>query len=198
MSNQDKRTVHTDALDTLGTVISTNEKRDAIHIAVEPVVAGEILGPGDHVRVTDGIATKTMLNTGVGIVDPYLIHPVHKGERFWLLIYPRQIKSLRHVWSHPAFPDEQEKNTKSQDKVVSEAWLRRFCEDGNAPSYEILIESLSNGATNDYDVASSNDGEYLHVSGWDASGDIPDEFWDHIEVVLGKSFPRAKYFSCSC
>lgn len=36
----DKRTMTTDALETLGTIITEHEKRDAIHIAVENVVAG--------------------------------------------------------------------------------------------------------------------------------------------------------------
>lgn len=36
----DKRSIHTDALHTLGTIIGEGEKRDAIHIAVEPCIAG--------------------------------------------------------------------------------------------------------------------------------------------------------------
>ena len=39
----DKRSVATDALETLGTIIDDTQKRDAIHLAVEPVVAGERL-----------------------------------------------------------------------------------------------------------------------------------------------------------
>jgi hypothetical protein len=46
MSNA--RSVATDALATLGTIIDDTQKRDAIHIAVEPVIAGERLRPGDH------------------------------------------------------------------------------------------------------------------------------------------------------
>lgn len=43
----DKRSVATDALETLGTIIDDKQKRDAIHLAVEPVVAGE---RGSHDR----------------------------------------------------------------------------------------------------------------------------------------------------
>lgn len=42
----DNRKVTTDALETLGTIIGTSEGRDAIHLAVEPVEAGERLSPG--------------------------------------------------------------------------------------------------------------------------------------------------------
>lgn len=96
----DKRKVSTDALETLGKVINSKEKRDAIHLAVEPTQAKQTLRPGQHVGV-DGTT-----NNPVGIVDPFLARPVKEGEWFWLVIYPRQIHSLRHVWTHPAFPDE--------------------------------------------------------------------------------------------
>ncbi len=99
-----QHTVHTDALDTLGTVIDADQHRDAIHLAVEPVVAGCYLNPGAHVSFRDGKAFPARLGQGVGIVDPFLLKPVDEGQRFWLIVYPRQITSLRHVWEHPAFP----------------------------------------------------------------------------------------------
>lgn len=110
MTNADKRSVHTDALATLGNVIGPNEKRDAIHIAVEPVEAGaDNMKAGDHVVLVRGVAYPCLQGTvtAVGIVDPFLERPIYKGERFWLLVYPRQITSLRHVWEHPMFPDSE-------------------------------------------------------------------------------------------
>jgi len=104
----DNRSTHTDALASLGTIIDANEKRDAIHLAVEPVIAGENLRPGDHIMLTEGKAYfdhSTGRQFALGIVDPFLTVPVAKGERFWLIVYPRQITSLRHVWDHPAFPE---------------------------------------------------------------------------------------------
>lgn len=53
----DKRTVTTDALETLGSIIGPDEKRDAIHLAVEPAVAAERLYPGQDVGLLDGLAT---------------------------------------------------------------------------------------------------------------------------------------------
>ena len=50
----DKRTVSTDALETLGTIHTRDEKRDAIHLAVIPAMAGSFLPPGTHVALSEG------------------------------------------------------------------------------------------------------------------------------------------------
>lgn len=88
--SEEKRSVATDALATLGSIISTNEKRDAIHLAVEPAVAACILRPGDDVGFVDG--GFGYCSNPVGIVDPFLKEKVKPGQSFWLIIYPRQIR----------------------------------------------------------------------------------------------------------
>jgi hypothetical protein len=108
MSDQsaDKRSVSTDALETLGMIHFKPEFRDAIHLAVEPVEAGESLKPGQYIGIdpTDGKAYGGLIKK-LGIVDPFIPHQgVKAGERFWLVVFPRQISSLRHVWEHPDFP----------------------------------------------------------------------------------------------
>ena len=104
----DKRSVSTDALETLGTApLAETEARDAIHLAVEPVIAGEKLFPGQDIglmHTPQGYCAVTRADKNLGIVDPFLKNPVMPGERFWLVVYPRQIRSLRHVWEHPDFP----------------------------------------------------------------------------------------------
>lgn len=107
----DKRTPHTDALDTLGSVIGPNEKRDAVHLAVVPAVAAHRLYPGDHVGFYYGTNTAVKVTGNgapkrIGIVDPFLEGRIEKGDMFWLMIYPRKITSLRHVWTHPDVPEE--------------------------------------------------------------------------------------------
>jgi hypothetical protein len=199
----DKRTVTTDALETLGMIISENEKRDAIHLAVEPIVAGQTLAPGQHVGLItiEGVtrAYITKQEHLLGIVDPFLNEPVRAGNRFWLVVYPRQINSLRHVWTHPAFPDAPEVAGMTPKlgvdaKAASEAWLRNFIATSDCPSYEVVIAKA-------VDNDDSWSDEYLHFSGRDAHGDIPPEFWDHVEIVTGSKIPadkRATGFSCSC
>ena len=108
MSNTsaDKRTTHTDALDTLGMMHTQFEKRDAIHLAVIQVRATEHLSIGQNISAVDGAAFAD--EDGLGIVDPFLERNPQPGDLFWMVIRPRLIHSLRHVWSHPAFDDEPE------------------------------------------------------------------------------------------
>lgn len=102
----DNRSVSTDALETLGMVHFRKEYRDAIHLAAEPIEAGADMERATRVYIgNDGKAYPT-LNGGLGIVDPFLPNGgVKEGEKFWLIVNPRQITSLRHVWSHPDFPE---------------------------------------------------------------------------------------------
>lgn len=91
----------------LGQTPAADARRDAVHIAVAPVVAGDILDPCSHVWLDgDGVAFFFGLPEGsrrLGIVDPFRDSRVMKGELFWLCLYPGTITGLRHVWSHPAF-----------------------------------------------------------------------------------------------
>lgn len=76
--------------------------RDAIHIAMAPVVAAERLQPGQHIGLLDdGRACAS--DKPIGIVDPFLVDAVLPGHRLWLFLYPGTVTSLRHDWTHPAF-----------------------------------------------------------------------------------------------
>lgn len=225
----DKRSVATDALETLGMIIDATQKRDAIHLAVEPIEAGENLWPGDDVGIFQGKAYRQgramgdgFILMGLGIVDPF-VHKgigVRQGQRFWLVVYPRQIHSLRHVWTHPAFPDAPElsdlkapvvtapdgtinvgETEYTRNMAESERWLRDWCGDADRPDYQMLIDGLAGEV--EYSARGNvrgltHDGEFLTTHGFSTSGEIPDEFWDHIEVVTGKKFERATHFNCSC
>jgi hypothetical protein len=86
--------------------------RDAIHISVISVFAGETMQPGTPVFVTGkgeyawpGVWGRSDI---VGLVDPFLQKPIKKGDRFVLFVLPGTITGLRHVWTHPEFPEAQE------------------------------------------------------------------------------------------
>ena len=185
----DKRTVSTDALETLGTIIGPGEKRDAIHIAVEPVTAGESLSAGDHVAVKDGIATRTAVGAGLGVVDPFLANHVKKGERFWFLMYPRQVRTLRHVWTHPDFPDVESKVANEQS--ASEAFIAVLADRLGITSNRLIQYAKDWVEYDEYAVAGG-----LFEGEW-----IPDEFWRHFEAVTGTDVPTSKkqnFLSCLC
>ncbi|WP_261526135.1 hypothetical protein [Burkholderia multivorans] len=192
----DKRSVATDALETLGTIIGENEKRDAIHLAVEPVIAGHDLNPGAHVTIKNGVAVRAAVGEGLGIVDPFIDGVVGKGDRFWLVVYPRQITSLRHVWAHPAFPDSPDVTPASRYSP-SEQWIRDFA-DRVRLNYDVLME----GAREWVDSKKRGEwGEYLCFGGLLEGEYVPDEFWLHYEAVTGEKVEdghRGSFFTCSC
>lgn len=195
----DSRSVATDALATLGTIIEESAGRDAIHLAVEPVVAAHQLRPGDDVGFIEGGVG--FCENPVGIVDPFLKSTVRKGQRFWLVVYPRQITSLRHVWTHPAFENATIPTmpNNSMRKAESEIWLRNFCHTADCPGYESVMELIDKGKISNEYGDSYVDEQYVHFNGSDAHYAIPPEFWDHVEIVLGrKMVNRPTYFSCSC
>lgn len=186
----------------LGKLIDGDGRRDAIHVAIAPVVAAEWLEPGERVGILpNGTATKRMRH--LGVVDPFLPDSVAPGRRFYMVLFPRSITSLRHEWTHPAFDSPPPPRPSKEE---SEAWLREFCKTADCPRYEDTIAAAAGRPISvineDYWPSPyRNDGEYLTFHGRDAHGDIPPEFWDHVENVTGVPIPlemRASSFSCSC
>ncbi len=182
------RKVSTDALETLGQIIDDTQKRDAIHLAVLPTVALVKLFAGQDIGIVgEGATTATAKPTG--IVDPFLKVPVMPGERFWMVLYPRMVTSLRHVWSHPAFSDAED--GKPSQFAASDAWLDRF-----ADSAGLSRADLMDGAKSFLEHS-----EYLCDGGRWEDFSTPDEFWLHYQLVTGTSVAeddRGNFFSCSC
>lgn len=206
-----KHTPSTDALETLGNIIHPGEKRDAIHLAVDPAFSRGYLLPGDHVRVIGkGEVARCGDGEGHGIVDPFLKQPVNPGEWFWLIVYPREITSLRHVWSHPAFVDEpaphvepaidwrsrtiaQAQVEEKEDVAVqqSRTWINNF-----AAVLGLDYDDLMEGASNYLDA-----GDYLNRGSLLEGERVPEEFWDHYQVVKNEKVEenaRGSFFTCSC
>lgn len=170
--------------------------------------------PGDHAgRREDG--TFGHVGKPLGIVDPFLnVTVVEPGQRFWLLLYPREITSLPHVWAHPEFPDavvasfaeesgENFENHKDDVVVVGDAksrsvkWIEDFSRSVGL-SYEVIM-----GGADDIVQAKRRGawGEFLCFGGLLEGEYVPDEFWEHYETVTGEIIePRCResFFTCSC
>lgn len=180
----------------LGQLIESEQNRDAVHVAVYPVVAGEKLGAGDHIGFLGNGSVGQKLRDTVGIVDPFLRKIVQPGQKFWMFLYPNTVTSLRHEWSHPAFESLDAAVKVSTDRLIknfpsetekSITWIREYA--GTVPiSYEELM-----AAAEDY----LRTGDYLTQGGRFESESIPEEFWTHYEVITGKR-GEGSFFSCFC
>lgn len=191
----------------IGKMIVGVANRDAIHVAVAPVVAAEPLMPGQWIGFVKEGETESVhayieavpgRQSRIGIVDPFLVEHIPRGERFWMFLVPGSIVSLRHEWTHPAFTGEP---AKVVDKVASEAWLRNFCATADCPPYDVVIAAAVGDPVSPIDdqISYEVDGEYLTFYGRDAHSEIPNEFWEHVEAVTGrKCVLRPRFFSCSC
>jgi hypothetical protein len=182
MSND--RKVSTDALETLGTIIDNTQKRDAIHLAVIPVKAQEYLYPGDDVGA-DG--TK---ESPVGIVDPFLKCQVTPDDMFWLVIYPRQINSLRHVWSHPSFPDEEQTNFSENFEKKSTEWIKNFAKESGLTFDQLMAAAINFLHEDKYFIFDNQ-----------KNPPVPEEFWYHYEIVTNHKISekrKGNFFGCAC
>jgi hypothetical protein len=184
----------------LGKIITTEQNRDAIHVAVAPVEAAIRLRVGAHVGIDrEGKATNAIHGSHlVGVVDPFIADSgyVEKGERFWLFLYPGSITSLRHCWEHPAFKEVQVVST-TPEKSASEQWMRDWATqhmgedyygDGDKPrspesAYASAIDAGHNLSVGPYE---------------DARDHIDDEWWTHWENITGQRGQRGGWFSCGC
>lgn len=228
----DSRSTHTDALGTLGTIIDENEKRDAIHLGVEPVQAGMDLRPAQHVFIKDGKAYSTrprgkVSGKFVGIVDPFLTRVVNEGQRFWLIVYPRQITSLRHVWEHPDFPDSRETGYDAPQPTEEQLHkMNVFIGEERACALQRIRDyaaSLSREVYSDADYGYYGDGtitaedlietamanlsnergwgEYLSKGGLLDGISTSPQFWEDLAIYKGIQIPsdkRSNFFSCAC
>lgn len=204
----DKRAVHTDALYTLGSLIGPEEKRDAIHLAVEPVVAGEDLAPGEDVgRRSDGTFASSSHGVKLlGIVDPFIKGRVRKGQRFWLIVYPRQITSLHHVWEHPDFPAPMTPEVARRVELVSE----RLTKDSENWIRNEFVPNIAGPESTNYQEVMDGakewlDGEHITCLGddldYDFLGENIPKFWEHFRKITGRECPedkRESFFRCAC
>lgn len=187
-----------DKVPRLGKLITDEQFRDAVHIAVAPVTAGMEMHPGEHIGfIGDAYTVGTNASKLLGIVDPFLEGHVEEGERFYMFLYPNTITSLRHEWTHPVFEEEEALAGmeptffRLKGAVAEEKWITDFAENMGSNFHEIMA------AADDY----LESGEYLCRGGDFEGYSIPDEFWDKYEVIKRQKVSegdRGTFLSCSC
>lgn len=97
---------------TLGKLITDGERRrDAVHVPLAPVTAGQRLLPGEPVKFDPPDQRETVgrcrPEEALGVVDPFLVMNdvlcIEAGERFYICLPQGKITDLRHVWFHKDF-----------------------------------------------------------------------------------------------
>jgi hypothetical protein len=197
----------------LGKIIEPGKfaARDAIHIAVAPMIAGEKLHPGDHVRIMQGTSDHVVQDRSdydaasprIGIVDPFIEldykndqWEIPPGSRIWVYLYPNTITGLRHEWDHPAFSSSFRETILMPE---AERWLRQFADRWNF-DYQNMIDAATNPDGEEWGAYITARGIDLHSRG--ELGEDHDLFWKHLETMTGKTFNeehREKVgWSCSC
>lgn len=183
---------------TLGTVLTGTHYRDAIHIAIAPVVADERLFPGQRIGfVNDMDVTRVHRKLGaraIGIVDPFLTDSVNPGDQFYMFLLPNTITSLRHEWTHPAFHTAEP--SPQTAKSESERWMRAWAMKHMSEDYYGDGEKLSEEAAYANAIEA---GRNHRVGPYENARDhIDNEWWSHWETITGEHADRDTYFSCAC
>ena len=186
----------------LGKLIDGEAGRDAIHIAIAPVVAAEKLYTGQLIGFPndgDTINVSSRASKLIGIVDPFLPNIVLPGDQFYMLLLPNTITSLRHEWVHPAFGSASASPGQVADeKTAAEKWMRAFADRADI-GYETAIR-----AGRDF----IQEGDYYTQYGTDSARDeayvpgVIQEYWKNYEILTEHKVPETTKtevpFSCSC
>jgi hypothetical protein len=177
----------------LGELLTTDAERDAVHVAVAPVIAAVPLARGDHIGFLDAEKhTVAPAKRPIGIVDPFLRDIVQPGERFWMFLYPQTITSLRHDWTHPAFEREAMSQPTMGDQERSKQWLSAFADEVGL-SYRAVLDAADKWL---------EAGTY-YILPYDTP-DVVDRdgktFWTHYEIVTGRNVSNHDdvFIGCSC
>ena len=173
------------------------KQRDAVHIAVAPVIAACKLKPGQRIGFCKGSTERVtyLPDKGfIGIVDPFLMAPaVLKDDQFWMFLLPRTITSLRHNWTHPAFPVTIMTGSLDEERAIH--WITEFADVINQPYDQLMAAAHLYATTGDYTSADNNE-SYNDVahSRWQL-------FWHYYRILTGEGPvdpDTGAFFSCAC
>ncbi len=187
----------------LGESPSDDAQRDAVHVAVVPLIAGEkYMCRGQRFRLAHDSTTVALcgeynegtLGAAIGIVNPFRKGGLKKGDRFWGFLFPGTVTGMRHEWKHPAFND-----IPSPSDNPHEKWIRDFCDRWNFDYGQLIKNATATGGDefSRYVVARGKDLHYASELGGDY-----ELFWQHLEQLLGKQYtPEHRSglaWSCTC
>lgn len=167
----------------------TATQRDAVHIAIVLVTAGEDLKPGQRVKFSDDkttvIAAERYGDGVLGVVDPFIDGEAYKGSRFYLCLFPGSITSLRHNWEHPLFDS-------TTNKDAARAWIDGFAISALGISGDHLMSAAERRTYGDWEYDNTEKYKDVDASMWNV-------FWKHWETVTGETAPDTYApFTCSC
>lgn len=74
--------------------------KDAVHVAIVSVRAGQLIKPGSRCSLNE-FNEAVVNNKGYGIADPWLKSNIKTGDIFLLILGQNEIPNVRHVWEHP-------------------------------------------------------------------------------------------------
>lgn len=176
----------------LGGTPDDHAARDAIHVAVVPVVAAKRMVPGEKTGLDAKGKADPSIKPMIGVVDPFRANCVEPGESFWLCMFPNTVTNLRHAWAHPAFPTPESET--HADKTLSEAWLREYAKKVKPyqepeDAYRNLLKDLRDNSLN-FDGHEAHSLDEVENKG---------ELVYHGSMVIGKPIDIENLFvSCGC
>jgi hypothetical protein len=178
----------------IGRLIDVERFRDAIHIAVAPVVALESLAPGADIGISPGGKATTSADH-IGIVDPFLKEWVMPGQRFYVFLYVGSITALRHHWEHPAFAAQSlvDDEAKGLEVLAAKARIEHYGSQLER-SYEDMMNAGAAWITNGHHLSFGFDTP-------DCAYEGVEQFWNDYELVTGTEVHVEKktlFFSCGC
>lgn len=169
-------------------------ERDAVHIAVIPVIAAEPLVPGDSVCLVEGesiTVKRCYADVRLGVVDPFITSNIEPGDEFYLFLEPGSITSLRHNWEHSAFEPKTEINP---DKIHAKKVLEAISENCGM-SLDEMMEAANRWADySEYTFENTEQYKNLTINEWK-------NFWEAYQIYAKRNISKNQqqnFFTCAC
>lgn len=139
-------------------------QKDAVHVAIVSVRADGPVDAGSRVKINEHGEGKSVGYHNKdfdGIADPFMKDSVVAGQFFWMLIDPKEIGEVAHVWEHP-----KHQFTAPTREVRRNTYLEGYAKDLGL-TYEQLFEALNTAiykdGTTDYAGTIRNEEDFKEV-----------------------------------